>query len=159
MNREDASIAATNILPPLIAYDVAIPSHPTSTSASLLCGSLSLLVSHSQCLWGIYDSSEAVSRSRPPRAAEYFTAPDLSNAPLTRFHPCWCWHTSVDLPTWAGLSFCSYAAASSHALPNISLSHLQSEAVLNCCCRRRADQDARVLLSICRCWYLLWIDR
>lgn len=41
MNHEDARIAGTNRLPPLIVYDVAIPPPPTSASAPLLCCSLS----------------------------------------------------------------------------------------------------------------------
>lgn len=78
MNHEDAHIAGTNRLPPLIVYDVAPPPPPTSF---LDAPSLSLPPSLTQ---GMYDLSEAVSRSWPRRAAESFTAPDVSDAPLTR---------------------------------------------------------------------------
>lgn len=64
------------------------------------------------------------------------------------------WLTNLN---WSLALCCLFAAASPHTLPNISLSQLQSMAVLGYYCSRWVDRYARVLLSICRC-YLLWID-
>lgn len=60
---------------------------PPSLSLYHPFASPSLFILLSQCLWGVYDLSRAVSGSGPRWAGEYFTAPDVSNAPLTLFLP------------------------------------------------------------------------
>lgn len=87
MSREVARLAGTNRLPPLIVYDVAISPPPTSISLSSLSLSPSLSSSPSPSVYGEFMIYPVVSRSGPQRAEEYFTAPDVSNAPLTLFQP------------------------------------------------------------------------
>lgn len=91
MSREAARLARTNRLPPLILYDVAVPRSRPSTISLALSLSLSLSVPPYSQLFiarGSDLSGQCVGHGYrgPP---EYFTAPDVSKAPLTLFQ-CTC---------------------------------------------------------------------
>lgn len=84
MSREVTRLAGNNRLPPLIVYDVRIPPPPHTSISLIIPPSLSFHPSL-PVFYGEFMIYPVTWRSGPQRAAEYFTAPDVSNAPLTLF--------------------------------------------------------------------------
>lgn len=84
MSREVARLAGTNRLPPFIIYDVAIAPPPTSCF-SIVHSSVSL--SLSPRVYGEFMIYRVVSGSGPQGELWCFTAPDVSKALPTLFHP------------------------------------------------------------------------